>query len=282
MASRRQVLQFSEPRKKVTRDPLFIQEIMTLTLTPLPGIPLILPGADLAQVVLQAVQRARIQLREADILVFAQKIVSKAEGRLVNLAAVIPSPRAVELAETIGKDARLIELILQESREVLRTRPGTIIVEHRLGFVCANAGIDHSNVAGEGDGQDEWVLLLPEDPDASASDLRRRFEEASGVGLGVMIIDSHGRAWRNGTVGVAIGLSGLPGLVDLRGQADLFGFRLRITQVGAADELAAGASLVMGQAAEATPVVHVRGFPYALREASLSELVRPKDQDLFR
>jgi coenzyme F420-0:L-glutamate ligase / coenzyme F420-1:gamma-L-glutamate ligase len=282
MASRRQVLQFSEPRKKVTRDPLFIQEIMTLTLTPLPGIPLILPGADLAQVVLQAVQRARIQLREADILVFAQKVVSKAEGRLVNLAAVTPSHRAVELAETIGKDARLIELILQESREVLRTRPGTIIVEHRLGFVCANAGIDHSNVAGEGDGQDEWVLLLPEDPDASASDLRRRFEEASGVGLGVMIIDSHGRAWRNGTVGVAIGLSGLPGLVDLRGQADLFGFRLRITQVGAADELAAGASLVMGQAAEATPVVHVRGFPYALREASLSELVRPKDQDLFR
>lgn len=282
MGSKRQALPFWEPRKKVTCDPLFIQKIMTLTLTPLPGIPLIHPGADLAQVVLRAVQRADIRLQEADILVFAQKIVSKAEGRLVNLVEVTPSPRAVELSESIGKDARLIELILKESKEVLRTRPGTIIVEHRLGFVCANAGIDHSNVAGEADSQDEWVLLLPEDPDASARELRRRFEEASGVKLGVMIIDSHGRAWRNGTVGVAIGLSGLPGLVDLRGQADLFGFRLRITQVGAADELAAGASLVMGQVAEATPVVHVRGFPYTLREASFGELVRPLDQDLFR
>jgi coenzyme F420-0:L-glutamate ligase / coenzyme F420-1:gamma-L-glutamate ligase len=255
---------------------------MTLTFTPLPGIPLIRPGDDLAEIILQALQRAEIQLQNGDILVFAQKIVSKAEGRSVNLHTVTPSQRAIQLAASIEKDARLVELILMESSEVLRTRPGTIVVEHRLGFVCANAGIDHSNVAGEGNTREEWVLLLPQNPDASASELRRRFETASKTRLGVMIIDSHGRAWRNGTVGVAIGLSGMPGLEDLRGRPDLFGFRLRITQVGAADELAAGASLLMGQAAEATPVIHVRGFPYALREGSFSELVRPKDQDLFR
>jgi coenzyme F420-0:L-glutamate ligase/coenzyme F420-1:gamma-L-glutamate ligase len=243
---------------------------------------MIRPGDDLAEIVLQALQRAEIQLQNGDILIFAQKIISKAEGRLVNLPSITPSQRAIQLAASIEKDARLVELILQESNEVLRTRPGTIIVEHRLGFVCANAGIDHSNVAGEGSPQEEWVLLLPKNPDASAGELRRRFEDTSNARLGVMIIDSHGRAWRTGTVGVAIGLSGMPGLEDLRGKPDLFGFRLRITQVGVADELAAGASLLMGQAAEATPVIHVRGFPYALREGSFRELVRPKDQDLFR
>ncbi len=255
---------------------------MTLTFTPLLGIPLIRTGDDLAEIVLQALQRAEIKLQNGDILVFAQKIVSKAEGRMVNLLTVIPSQRAIELASSIEKDARLVELILQESNEVLRTRPGTIIVEHRLGFVCANAGIDHSNVAGEGTAREDWVLLLPQNPDASAGELRRRIEKTGKARLGVIIIDSHGRAWRNGTVGVAIGLSGMPGLEDLRGKPDLFGFRLRITQVGAADELAAGASLLMGQAAEATPVIHVRGFPYALREGSFGELVRPKDEDLFR
>ena len=190
--------------------------------------------------------------------------------------------RALELAETSQKDPRLVELILRESREVLRVRPGTIIVEHRLGFICASAGIDHSNVTGEGAAEEDWLLLLPEDPDASARALRLRLEAASQACLGVLIIDSHGRAWRLGIVGTAIGLSGLPGLVDLRGEPDLFGFRLQITLVGAADELAAAASLVMGQAAEGTPAVHVRGFPYPLREAHLNELLRPKDQDMFR
>jgi coenzyme F420-0:L-glutamate ligase / coenzyme F420-1:gamma-L-glutamate ligase len=255
---------------------------MTLTLIPLPGLPIVHPGDDLADLVLEALDRADIRLQEADILVFAQKVVSKVEGRLVNLATVKPSPYALELATQTDKDPRLLELVLRESKAVLRTRPGTIIVEHRLGFVCANAGIDHSNVAGEASAQEEWVLLLPEDPDASAQYLRKRLEEASRVHLGVLIIDSHGRAWRLGTVGVAIGVAGLPGLVDLRGQADLFGYNLRITQVGVADELAAAASLVMGQAAERTPVIHVRGFPYPLRDSSLSELLRPKDQDLFR
>jgi coenzyme F420-0:L-glutamate ligase/coenzyme F420-1:gamma-L-glutamate ligase len=255
---------------------------MTLTLTPLSGIPLIQPGDDLAEFILLAMRRDNLQLQDGDILVLAQKIVSKSEGRWVNLATVQPSRLAVGLAERVEKDARLVELILQESHEVLRTRAGSIIVEHRLGFVCASAGIDHSNVAGEGDAAEEWVLLLPEDPDASAHILRQRLEVASGARLGVMIIDSHGRAWRLGVVGTAIGFSGLPGLVDLRGYPDLFGYTLRITQIGVADELAAAASLVMGQAAEGTPVVHVRGFPYPLREGSMKELLRPKDQDMFR
>jgi coenzyme F420-0:L-glutamate ligase/coenzyme F420-1:gamma-L-glutamate ligase len=163
-----------------------------------------------------------------------------------------------------------------------------VIVEHRRGCGCANAGIDQSNVSENGAASSEWVLLLPEDPDKSAAEIRAKLEEAApwrgqaGKRIGVMIIDSHGRAWRIGTVGTVIGLSGLPGIVDLRGIADLSGYTLQITVVGAADELAAAASLVMGQAAEGTPVVHVRGFPYPLREGSLKELLRPKDQDMFR
>ena len=253
-----------------------------LTLTPLPGLPMVRPGDDLPALILQALEQAGLRLQDGDILVLAQKIVSKSEGRLVNLATVQPSERALELAAQIEKDPRQLELVLRESHAVLRTRPGSIIVEHKLGFICANAGIDHSNVAGDGNSQEEWVLLLPENPDASAERIRRALEAAAGVSLGVLIIDSHGRAWRQGTVGMAIGLSGLPGLVDLRGQPDLFGYTLRITTVGAADELAAGASLMMGQAAEGTPVVHVRGFPYVLREAALSELLRPREQDMFR
>ena len=253
-----------------------------LTLTPLKGIPFIRQGDNLADIVLDAIQENNIALDHSDILVFAQKIVSKAEGRAVNLVTVVPSQRATEIAARTEKDPRFVELILQESKEVLRTRPGTVIVEHKLGFVCANAGIDHSNVAGVGSTSEEWVLLLPANPDRSAEMLCKEVRSQTGKQVGVLIIDSHGRAWRNGTVGVAIGVAGLPGLQDLRGQPDLFGFTLRITQVGVADELAAAASLVMGQAAEGTPVVHVRGFPYPLREGSLRELIRPKEQDLFR
>jgi coenzyme F420-0:L-glutamate ligase/coenzyme F420-1:gamma-L-glutamate ligase len=251
---------------------------MTLILTPLRDIPLIQPGDDLVKLIIRALGRRGIDLVDGDILVLAQKIVSKAEGRMVELSQVTPSPEAVELAGRAEKDPRVVELILRESRRVLRVRPGVIIVEHRLGFVCANAGVDHSNVEGSGD----CVLLLPLDPDASAEALRRRLEEASGSRIGVLIIDSHGRAWRLGTVGSAIGLSGLPGVQDLRGQLDLFGTRLQSTEVGAADEMAAAASLVMGQAAEGTPVVHARGFPYDLREASLNEIIRPEEHDLFR
>ena len=254
----------------------------SLTLTPLSNIPLIRQGDNLADILVEALRSTDIQLQDKDILVIAQKIVSKAEGRMVNLGTVVPSEKALELAVTTEKDPRVVELILKESNEILRTRPGAIIVEHKLGFVCANAGIDHSNVQGEGGNPEDWVLLLPECPDRSAEQVRKEIEVTAKVSVGVMIIDSHGRAWRNGTVGAAIGLSGLPGLLDLRGKPDLFDFHLQITQVGVADELAAAASLVMGQAAEGTPVVHARGFPYPLREGSLKELLRPKDQDLFR
>ncbi|HJW91461.1 MAG TPA: coenzyme F420-0:L-glutamate ligase [Anaerolineales bacterium] len=255
---------------------------MQLTLTPLTGLPVIEPGDDLAGLIMAGLRDSDLDLVDGDILVLAQKIVSKAEGRLVNLATVQASVRSQAISKEVEKDPRLVELILGESNEILRIRPGAIIVEHRLGFVCANAGIDHSNVRGPGSEEQEWVLLLPENPDGSAARLRQQLEAASGACLGVLIIDSHGRAWRTGTVGMAIGISGLPGLVDLRGLPDLFGYQLQITQLGAGDELAAAASLVMGQAAEGTPVVLVRGFPYPLREGGLGELIRPKDQDLFR
>ncbi len=255
---------------------------MSLILTPLSGIPLVRHGDNLADIIVKVLQENKIMLENSDILVVAQKVVSKAEGRAINLTTITPSQRAMDLARETEKDARIVELILRESKEVLRTRIGTIIVEHKLGFVCANAGIDHSNVSGEGDDAEEWVLLLPAEPDRSAERIRAEIESKTGRQIGVLIIDSHGRAWRNGTVGVAIGIAGLPGLQDLRGKTDLFGFTLRITQVGVADELAAAASLVMGQAAEGTPVVHVHGFPYPLREGSLKELLRPKEQDLFR
>ena len=169
-------------------------------------------------------------------------------------------------------------MILQESNSIVRKRPGLIIAEHNQGFICANAGIDHSNVAGSSD----FILLLPEDSDESAGRIRQELEDATDLRLAVLIIDSHGRAWRNGTVGISIGLSGLPGIVDKRGSKDMFGYELKVTEIGVADELAAAASLMMGQVAEGTPVVHVRGFPYKLRDANLEELLREKDRDMFR
>ncbi|RPH75795.1 coenzyme F420-0:L-glutamate ligase [bacterium] len=255
---------------------------MPLILTPLVDIPLIQPGDPLAGILFRSVQISGLTIQEGDIFVLAQKIVSKAEGRLVDLATVTPGKRAVKLAAQVEKDPRFIELVLSESTSVLRQRPGTLIVEHKLGFICANAGIDHSNVLGEGGNPEDWVLLLPENPDLSAAAIRAELESLSGMRIGVLIIDSHGRAWRNGVIGISIGLSGLPGVVDLRGLPDLYGYRLRITTIAAADELAAAASLIMGQAAEGRPAVHVRGFPYPLREGSLSELIRPRELDLFR
>jgi coenzyme F420-0:L-glutamate ligase / coenzyme F420-1:gamma-L-glutamate ligase len=255
---------------------------MALILTALEEIPLIHKGDNIADIIIEASQKSNLVLEDNDIFVLAQKIVSKAEGRTINLATIKPSERAYRIAHQTEKDARLVELILQESKSVLRTRPGTIIVEHKLGFICANAGIDHSNVGGLNDKSEEIVLLLPKDPDLSAKNIRTNLETISGKNIGVMIIDSHGRAWRIGTVGTSIGFSGIPGVVDERGWSDLFGYKLRITIVGVADELAAAASLMMGQAAEGTPVIHVRGFPYPLQEGSLEEIIRPKDKDLFR
>jgi coenzyme F420-0:L-glutamate ligase/coenzyme F420-1:gamma-L-glutamate ligase len=250
-----------------------------LVLIAVPGIPLIEIGNDLATIIVTALRVADLALAAGDVLVLAQKIVSKAEGRLVDLASVAPSPRAVALAKETGKDARLVELILEESTDVLRYRPGVLVVAHKLGLVLANAGIDRSNV---GDDGSEHVLLLPRDPDRSCAELRRAIAAATGVEPGVMIIDSIGRAWRNGTIGTAIGVAGLPGLLDLRGTPDLFGRPLETTEVGLADELAAAASLVMGQAGEGTPVVLARGLGYGRRDGTARELVRARGKDLFR
>jgi coenzyme F420-0:L-glutamate ligase/coenzyme F420-1:gamma-L-glutamate ligase len=255
---------------------------MALILTPLIGFPLVEPGDHLSEMIIQSLGQNDLQLQDGDILVLAQKIVSKAENRLINLTTVTPSQRAHDYGKITGKDPRLIELILSESKSVLRTRRNLIIVEHKLGFISANAGIDHSNVSGPWGNSEDWVLLLPKNPDKTAQSIRSDLEQKYDCRIGVLIIDSHGRAWRMGTIGTSIGLSGLPGLVDLRGALDLFDYRLRVTQVAAADELAGAASLMMGQAREGTPVVLARGFPYALREAELGELIRPKELDMFR
>lgn len=254
----------------------------SLLLTPLDTLPLVEAGMNLAEVLYNTLQSIQLPLEDGDILVVTQKIVSKAENRLVNLSTVVPSAKAVRLADVCKKDARLVELILSESNEVVRVKENTLIVEHKRGFICANAGIDHSNVRGDWGEAEDWVLLLPQDPDRSAQTIREYFYRNGGVDIGVLIIDSHGRAWRRGTVGISIGLSGVPVIVDMRGKEDLFGFHLKITQVAAADELAAAASLVMGQADEKVPVIHVRGFPYPLTESGFRDVLRDKEDDLFR
>ncbi len=253
-----------------------------LNLITLADFPMIQKGDNLPDILNACLEVNRIDLQDGDVLVIAQKVISKAEGRKVNLKSVTVSAEAEQLAEKTDKDPRIVELILKESKMVLRHRPGLIVVEHKLGFVCANAGIDRSNVKQDGGPEDESVLLLPEDPDRSAREIRLNLEKIWGQKIGVLIIDSHGRAWRNGTVGISIGFSGLPGIVDLRGEPDLFGYELKVTQIAAVDELAAAASLMMGQADEGLPVVHVRGFPYPLRDGSFMELPRDIESDLFR
>jgi coenzyme F420-0:L-glutamate ligase / coenzyme F420-1:gamma-L-glutamate ligase len=254
--------------------------VASLVLTAFDDLPEIGAGVDLVDVIVAAAKRAGIAWREGDLVAVAQKVVSKAEGRKVRLADVRPSMRAQELAKESDKDPRVVELILQESTEVLRCRPGVIIVVHRLGFVLANAGIDASNV--ETSDGDESVLLLPPDPDASAASIRAGIRRAAQADIGVIVNDSFGRAWRLGTIGTAIGVAGMSGLLDLRGTFDRAGRALRVTELGVADEVAAAASLMMGQAAEGRPVVHIRGFPYKRREGCAAELVRSKQMDMFR
>jgi coenzyme F420-0:L-glutamate ligase / coenzyme F420-1:gamma-L-glutamate ligase len=250
----------------------------SLTLTALAGIPLVAPGDDLAALLVAALRRMVIAPEDGDILVVAQKVVSKAEGRFVDLGSVAPSARAAALAKEVGKDPRLVEIILSESSEVVRHRKDILIVAHRLGFVMANAGVDQSNVGCEG----ERVLLLPRDPDASAAALKARLDTEYGVKFGVVINDSFGRAWRNGVVGVALGAAGVPSLRDMVGKPDLFGRKMRVTEVAVADEIAAAASLLMGQAAEGIPAVHMRGLACDAPAVPASALLRPKDMDLFR
>lgn len=248
-----------------------------LTVTAIVGIPAIRTGDELTAILLDAMTAQGLAPRDGDVVVVAQKVVSKAEGRERDLRDVVPSPRAVELAAAVQKDPRLVELILQESQEVLRYREGVLIVVHRLGCVLANAGIDASNVGGE-----DRVLLLPEDPDRWCAAFRDAVRALCGSDIGVIVNDSLGRAWRNGTVGIALGAAGVPALLDLRGREDLSGRALRITEVGLADELAAAASIMMGQAAESRPACVISGLPYPLREGNARELIRAKEKDLFR
>lgn len=248
-------------------------------LIPLSGIPLIQPGDDLGRVIVGTCQAAGLILAQTDIVVIAQKIVSKAEDRFVRLDEVTPSDRAKELAVVTDKPAEQVEVVLWDTAEVVRARPGVLIVQHKLGFISANAGIDHSNASAE----PNVLLRLPADPDASARGIRQRLLELAGVNPPVLIIDSHGRPWRRGTVGVVIGLSGLAPVQDLRGTPDLFGEPLKYTDVGFTDQVAAAATLLMGQAAEGCPVVLVRGLPFTRDEqATAAEVLRAKEMDLFR
>lgn len=251
-----------------------------LALFALADMPLVAPGDDLAALIAAAWRRGGPTPRPGDVLVVAQKIVSKAEGRYVDLATVRPSSRALELAEETQKDPRVVEVILSESTRVVRSRPGLLICEHRLGFIMANAGVDRSNL--EPQRATERVLLLPRDPDASAAILRARLTAEFDLDIAVVINDSFGRPWRLGTVGVAIGAAGLPSITDLRGQPDLFGRNLEVTVIGFADEIAAAASLIMGQADEARPVVLVRGLDWSERALPAASIVRPASEDLFR
>jgi len=250
-----------------------------ISLLPVEGLPLVQPGDALADLIVASVESAG-GVKDGDILVIAQKIVSKAEGRVVDLSTVEPSADALLLAEQAEKDPRLVELILRESRKVVRIRPGLIVVEDCRGFICTNAGIDRSNI--EQQGEDERVALLPADPDASARHLGARVHELTGMRVGVIINDSHARAFREGTVGVAIGLAGVPALADRRGEADLTGYVLQHTVIGIADEIAAAASIIMGPAAEGVPAVLVRGLNLPPSGATARDLQRPEQSDLFR
>jgi coenzyme F420-0:L-glutamate ligase / coenzyme F420-1:gamma-L-glutamate ligase len=251
-----------------------------ITLTAVPGIPAIRAGDDLARILGDALEAAVLRPQQEDVLVVTHKIVSKAEGRYVSLADVTPSPRARALAAATGKDAALVEVILSESRGVLRFRPGLIITEHRLGMVLANAGVDQSNVPQESD--EPRVLLLPKDPDASSAALSAALQERFGEPVAVVVSDSAGRAWRHGVVGLAIGAAGLPALLDLRGRRDLEGRALQVTQVGLADEIASAAQLLMGEADEGLPAVLVRGLAWEDPPLPAAALVRDPELDLFR
>lgn len=250
---------------------------MTLTLHSLPDVPLIHEGDDIAAIVLRALHRAEITLSDGDVLVVASKVFSKSEGRFVCLDDVTPGDEARRLAEVTRKDPRIVELALRESVSVSRSAPNVLITRHRLGFVSANAGIDQSNV-----GRQNTVLLLPIDPDASAERLRAALKEATGASVGIVISDTHGRPFRLGNVGVAIGVAGLPALVDLRGTVDLFGRVMQASIMGYADLVASAAHLLSGEGAEGTPITWMRGLVFTPVEGHASDLVRPMGEDLYR
>jgi coenzyme F420-0:L-glutamate ligase/coenzyme F420-1:gamma-L-glutamate ligase len=252
-----------------------------LTFLAVAGLPEVQPGDDLLQLLEQALSLASSPtLQAGDVLVVAQKIVSKAENRYVDLTTIEPGSEARELAQRCRKDARLVELVLRESTEVVRAVPDVLIVRHKLGFVVANAAIDQSNLPDEGD----RALLLPVDPDASADALRARIKQRLGINVAVLISDSFGRPWRMGVSGVCVGCSGLSALVDIRGTPDRHGRPLQVTQLAVADQLCATATLVCGEAAEGRPMLVIRGVPaqYLQNSRGARDLVRPLNQDLFR
>jgi len=249
-----------------------------LSIHPIGKLPLVQAGDDLGLLIGEALLKIGIEPRDGDVLVVAQKIISKSEGRLVRLGDVEPSPRAIKLAEETDKDPRLVELVLSESTAVVRTAPGVIIVRHRLGIVGANAGIDQSNID---HGQGECALLLPLDPDESALRLRRALEKTYGRRLGVIVSDSMNRPWRLGTIGYAIGSSGINVLDDRRGQGDLFGRELKVTMSNRADSIATAAMMVMGETAERIPAALVRGLPAEDSSQTARDCIRPEAEDLF-
>lgn len=251
----------------------------TLTVLPLEGMPMVNAGDDLGTLIGAALARQSIALVDGDILVVAQKIVSKSEGRLISLASITPSKEAIALAAETEKDPRLVELILRESTDVLRKKPGVLIVRHRLGLVGAQAGIDQSNVE---HGDDEKALLLPEDPDASAARLRSALEKQHGVRLGIIVSDSMNRPWRLGTIAGAIGSAGITVLDDRRGLTDIYGRELKVTLINRADSIATIATLVMGETTERTPVALVRGFPPEASNSRARDIIRPLEEDMFR
>ncbi len=264
-----------------SRSPAPARSHAPVELWPILGLPMFQAGDDLAAAIGDALAAQNLIPVTGDVLAVAQKVVSKCEGRLRDLATVSPSPRALDLAARVRKDARLVELVLQESREVLRAERDVLIVEHRCGFIMANAGIDQSNVGAEGHAM---ALLLPADCDASAEQLRAALSERFGTDLAVLVNDSFGRPWRIGVTGVCLGAAGLPTLIDRRDHTDAFGRVLRSTEIAHGDELAAAASLVMGQANERVPVVLVRGAVAGAGAPACSAqaLLRPRERDLFR
>lgn len=254
-----------------------------LQLRALPGMPIVQVGDDLAGLIVDGLRRAEIEPRAGDVLVVTSKIVSRSTGRFVDLSTVVPSSEATDVAREVNRDSRLVELVLRESTAISRKKREVLITRHRLGFVSANAGIDCSNArpVGADAGSGPWALLLPENPDAEALKLRRSLQQRTGIDLAVVLSDSHGRPFRLGTVGCAIGVSGLPSQWDRRGDPDLFGAELQTTITALADQVAAAADLVAGQANEGRCVVHVRGLSFEATDSAASDLVRPVDQDLY-
>jgi coenzyme F420-0:L-glutamate ligase/coenzyme F420-1:gamma-L-glutamate ligase len=249
-----------------------------VTMLALPGIPMIQPGDKLADIILEALTKSEMQLQTGDVLVISSKIVSKSEGRIIDLRSVTPGEEAQKLAMETGKDPRVVELVLSESHSISRKARGVLVTQHRLGFVSANAGIDQSNVAPG----DDHILLLPANPDQSAADLRMALHRLTGAEIGIVISDTHGRPFRMGNVGVAIGVAGMPALVDLRGQPDLFGRTLKITLQGYADLVASAAHLMCGEGNEGLPVIFMRGLNFPTPHGQAADLNRPPEQDLYR